>query len=587
MFATFWKQVLFLTLCALLQKGYGSLECEVTTKPNIIFILVDDLGWNDVSFHGSQQIPTPNIDALARDGVILNQYYVQPMCTPSRAALMTGKYPIKTGLQHFVLWAESPYGLPLNETILPQYLKQLGYATHAIGKWHLGFFQNEYLPVNRGFDSHFGFWSGKEDYFTHWQQSKLFSGLDLHNNFDDEWGYNGTYGTDLFTMKAVDIIENHNASQPLFLYLAHQAVHVANKYEPLQAPAYYFDKFSHIEDLDRRVFAGMMSALDDSIGELFSALDRAKILNNTIIIFSTDNGGEVEGGNHGTGSNYPLRGSKENLWEGGVRGVAFVWSQFLRKVKNVSEELMHITDWLPTLYSLAGGDPSALKDIDGINQWPSICSGESTKRKEILLNIDPEWNVEGIRRGKYKLIKGTVRNGIYDGWYDLEGKKRDNKYFTDEELNIYQQVYKDAALNSAVQDILFMNYGQEYAVKFCSSSSTSNLQEDEADCISCFEYYDDFEEFLGMCACPVTVDCGSRPQNKGVECNPNVAACLFNTDDDPCEYNNLATSEPKIVEELEAALNFYRSEAVPIINKPDDLASNPANRGYAWGPWKS
>eukprot|EP00057_Strongylocentrotus_purpuratus_P034012 XP_793612.3 PREDICTED: arylsulfatase B isoform X2 [Strongylocentrotus purpuratus] len=144
------------------------LECVYTAQPpNVIFVVADDLGWNDVSFHGSSQIPTPHIDALAQEGVILTNYYVSPICTPTRSAIMTGKHPIHTGLQYSVIIADEPYGLGTNETIMPQYLRSLGYRTHMVGKWHLGFFKESLTPSHRGFESYYGYYGGMQDYFTH------------------------------------------------------------------------------------------------------------------------------------------------------------------------------------------------------------------------------------------------------------------------------------------------------------------------------------------------------------------------------------------------------------------------------------
>ncbi|XP_054721614.1 arylsulfatase B-like [Uloborus diversus] len=580
------KTFLTLVLLPVFLTFPGFSECRLPKQPHIIFILADDLGWNDVSFHGSQQIPTPNIDALAKDGVILNNYYVQPICTPSRAALMTGKYPIKLGLQHYVISVNSPYGLPPNETILPQYLKQLGYATHGVGKWHLGFFKNEYLPVNRGFDSFFGYWSGFEDYFTHIAQEDDVFGLDFHDNNEDEWGYFETYGTEIFTKKAVDIIQSHDPQQPLFLYFSHQAVHVGREEEPFQAPEEYINRFSHINDPERRIFAGMASAMDDSIGEVFSALDKAGMLDDSIIIFSTDNGAEVAAVNNATGSNFPLRGAKFTLLEGAIRGTAFVWSRFLRNMRKVSNELMHITDWLPTLLALAGGNPAELQDIDGFNQWSSICCGGTSKRNEILLNIDPKWKIDGIRKGKYKLVKGTCFDGLLDTWFNKEGKPTYGDDFTEDELKMHKQVYKESAQKSLIQRILLKNYGKKSFDHFCSPpiNFQKNSQKTGKYIRTCDEKHDKFEENIGNCICPVIVDCGC---NVFRECNLDLEACLFNVEEDPCEYNNIAAFEPEIVAELKETLEYYRLKSVPIANQPIDSCANPKYHGYSWVPWKS
>ncbi|UYV75967.1 hypothetical protein LAZ67_13001952 [Cordylochernes scorpioides] len=323
-------------------------------RPNIIFFLADDLGWNDVSFHGSPQIETPNIDKLADLGITLNNYYVQPICTPSRGALMSGQYPIHTGLQHDVIAHGQPWGLPLQISILPQHLKDLGYATHAVGKWHLGFFHPDYTPTKRGFDSHYGYWCGAEDYVTHVAREPEGEGMDFRSGMDPVKTELGNYSTEIFTREAVRVVQDHNTSEPLFLYVAYQSVHSSQGSAPLQAPPKYVDRFPHIQDPKRRMFAGMVAAMDDSIGAILEALHSRGLLDNAVVAFSTDNGGPAGGFNLNQASNWPLRGVKYSLWEGGTRGSALVWSPLLSNQGRKSHQLMHVTDWLPTLYSAAG-----------------------------------------------------------------------------------------------------------------------------------------------------------------------------------------------------------------------------------------
>ncbi|KAG8194371.1 hypothetical protein JTE90_010987 [Oedothorax gibbosus] len=576
------------------------LQCTIpvfsSQPPHIIFIIVDDLGWNDVSFHGSKQIPTPNIDALANDGVILNSYYVQPICTPSRGTLMAGKYPIRLGLQHDVIYAEAPWGLSPKEKILPQYLRELGYATRGIGKWHLGYFNESYLPVNRGFDSFFGYWNGKEDFYTHFEEGQGTHGLDFHDDNENAWNYTGHYGTNLFTNKAKTIIENHNTSTPLFLYFAHQAVHAGNSYTPLQAPPEYVKRFSHIKDEDRRIFAAMGSALDDSIGDIFSSLNKTGILQNCIIVFTTDNGAAVEGIDKSTGSNWPLRGSKYNMWEGGIRGSAFLWSTLLREASGkIFNELMHMSDWLPTLYHVAGGDSKKLQGIDGYNQWQSICCNSPSLRNMILYNIDPDWKVEAIRKGKYKLLKGSVFNGNFDGWFDKEGKHKENVPFTPQELETHSKVYSLLANESQVLPILSRVYdSSEISEKSFRKTHKKKTQYCKNPEIFNIEYVKNPDESLTKCVKKpeknfmrsVEVNCGKRHTDPSSICEPMKASCLFDILNDPCEYNNLATKLPRTVQELEGLLDQYRSQAVPVRNRPLDPASNPKYHGYAWVPWK-
>lgn len=235
----------------------------------------------------------------------------------------------------------------------------LSYSNHIVGKWHLGHYKKEYTPLYRGFESHLGFWTGHQDYYDHTAAESGVWGFDMRRNMSVAYDLHGQYVTDTISKESVQIIDRHDASRPLFLYVAHAAVHCGNAYDPLRAPDETLEKFGHIKDYKRGKFAAMMSKLDDSVGDLVKALDRKKMLNNTVIVFSTDNGGPAEGFNLNAASNWPLRGVKNTLWEGGVRGAGFVWSSGLvQRPKRVSQQMMHIADWLPTLYAIAGGNPA-------------------------------------------------------------------------------------------------------------------------------------------------------------------------------------------------------------------------------------
>lgn len=223
---------------------------------------------------------------------------------------MTGKYPIHTGMQHTVLYGAEPRGLSLKETILPQHLKKLGYSNHIVGKWHLGHFKKEYTPLHRGFDSHIGYWTGHQDYFDHTAYENPSWGFDIRRGMDVAHDLHGTYITDLIGTESAKIIKSHNQSVPLFLYMAHAAVHSGNPYNPLPAPDNTVAKFKNIDDFNRRKFAAMLSKMDDSIGIVVEALRQQNMLENSIIIFSTDNGGPAEGFNLNAASNWPLRGVK-------------------------------------------------------------------------------------------------------------------------------------------------------------------------------------------------------------------------------------------------------------------------------------
>ncbi|GAV03906.1 hypothetical protein RvY_14270-2 [Ramazzottius varieornatus] len=225
------------------------------TRPHIVFILLDDLGWNDVSFHGYDEMRTVNIDRLAAEGVILNSFYAQYVCSPSRAALMTGKYPIRHELHHGVIQVRHRLGLDPSVKILPQLLRELGYDTHAVGKWHLGHFQTRYLPTNRGFDTFFGFYGPGIEHHNH-TTGDTFDALDLWDNDRPARNYQGQHITKVLTEVAVKHISNHDPTKPMFLYFSH-----ANLFQDVvgQSPPVdqeYYDRFPNIKHEGRRKHAG-------------------------------------------------------------------------------------------------------------------------------------------------------------------------------------------------------------------------------------------------------------------------------------------------------------------------------------------
>ncbi|XP_064462578.1 arylsulfatase J-like isoform X3 [Ornithodoros turicata] len=250
-----WVQIL--CLCLLLRNA-------ASRPPNIVFILVDDLGWRDVSYHGSDQIPTPNIDVLAMDGVVLGHNYVQPLGTASRAALLTGFYPVHTGMQHLSIGDTEPRGLGMEFKLLPQFLKDLGYSTHMIGKWHLGFFRDEQKPLRRGFDTFYGIFNGAADFWTHFSRDPTMdlSGHALRSNEVPLLNETGRYLTSLFARQAERIIHSRPRTKPFFLYLAPTAVHCAGSNGTIQAPYEYLSSFSYLKDYDRQMLAGSLAELD-------------------------------------------------------------------------------------------------------------------------------------------------------------------------------------------------------------------------------------------------------------------------------------------------------------------------------------
>lgn len=394
-------------------------------KPNIVFVLADDYGFNDIGYHGSQ-IKTPTLDQLAQEGVKLENYYVQPRCSPTRSQLISGRYQIHTGLQHAILWRWQRAGLPLDSPTIADKLKETGYSTHMVGKWHLGFYKKEYLPQNRGFDTYFGYLSCSEGHFNHtnyWKDGVDWY-LDLRDNNGPVFGKEGNYSTHLFTKHAEDIISNHaerSPDKPLFLYMAYESVH-----SPLEVPKEYEEKYKFIKDKNRRVYAAMVDTLDEGVRNITRALKETGMWENTIFVFSTDNGGQI----HAGGNNYPLRGWKGSLFEGGIRGIGFVSGGAMKTRGVVNRELIHVSDWFPTLVSgVAGGSLNGTKPLDGFNQWRTITGKDVPSARTYLLhNIDILYGKRGkpkfkqtwdtsvraaIRVGDLKLITGQPDNGSW------------------------------------------------------------------------------------------------------------------------------------------------------------------------------
>ncbi|WP_245334992.1 arylsulfatase B [Bradyrhizobium mercantei] len=373
-------------------------------RPHIVYIVADDLGWKDVGFHGSD-IKTPNIDKLAQDGARLEQFYVQPMCTPTRAALMTGRYPCRYGLQTLVIPTPAKYGLSTDEWLLPQALKEAGYRTAMVGKWHLGHADRKFWPRQRGFDYHYGSMVGEVDYFTH------LSG-DVRDWYRNDKPVNEPgYVTQLWGVDAVAQVNAHDPKTPLFLYLAFTAPH-----SPYQAPKDYIDRYRHIEDPTRRTYAAMITCMDDEIGKLVAALERKKMRENTLIVFMSDNGGNQTALLAGDSDvsklklpadNGPYRGGKGMLYEGGTRVVAFANWPGQIKAGEVGD-MMHVVDMFPTLAGLAGanlGNGNKGKPLDGLDVWATISRGVPSPRHEVVYNIEPFRG--GVRAGDWKLIWRT------------------------------------------------------------------------------------------------------------------------------------------------------------------------------------
>ncbi|BET01848.1 arylsulfatase b [Nesidiocoris tenuis] len=540
----------------------SAVESVQSFRPHIVVILADDMGWNDVGWHGSDQIPTPNLDALAYNGVILNHHYVQPVCTPSRAALMTGRYPIHTGLQGSPITPAEPAGLPYQFKIMPEYLRDLGYRTHIVGKWHLGYYRRPYLPLNRGFESFLGVhngYCGYYDYMTQWEvDGNLISGFDLYKNETPAWEHVGRYATELYSSEAVRLIKDHDATEPMFLYMAHTAVHAGHRGRFLEAPQGRTNSLKYILEPNRRTYAAMVTKLDDSVGELVDALRERDMLSNTIILFMSDNGApaNIDALYPNWGSNFPLRGVKGTLWEGGVRSPTFVWSAQLQNNPRVSDQFIHISDWLPTLYTAAGGDSTNLPaDLDGVDQWNSILWNLPSRRFQALLNIDERERSAGIitkfdtvdpTRRTWKLVVGSFGRGNVNGYYN-SGKSPLNPAYD------YNKVINCKAYRALTT--LFEPTTKEYKM--------ADLRRQ------------------------ATITCSSQsPLGSNYEPKCDETPCLFNLETDPCEKFDLSPNNTAIVQRLYNTLKLFRRSLVPQIHQPLDLpAADPARFNNTWSTW--
>ena len=380
-----------------------SLCAQAAKQPDIVFFLIDDLGFADCGFNGGKEIKTPNIDRLAQSGAIIDSHYVQPVCSPTRSTLMTGRYPTHTGV-YTIVSPGAPWGLPLAERTLADALRSAGYRTALTGKWHLGEFEKAYQPNARGFDHQYGHFFGMLDYFTHERTNKL------------DWYRNGEplkeegYTTHLIAKEACKVIASGDSSKPLFLYVPFNGVH-----SPFQVPDSYLKPYAHLKG-NRQKLAGMLAAVDEAIGQIEAALKQAGRLENTLIVFSSDNGGPPPG------DNTPLRDFKGSIFEGGTRAAAFAtWPGRIPAGQRIRQP-MHMVDWYPTLIKQAGGSLEQKLPVDGLDIWPMLTKQAASPHNAILSVSTQGPSRAAVRMGDWKLI---VDGGAAD--IASPGKKKGKK----------------------------------------------------------------------------------------------------------------------------------------------------------------
>jgi len=430
--------------CSILVKGCAN-NAKPTRPPSVILILSDDQGYADIGVQGPKDVLTPNMDSIAQAGVRFTDGYVSsPVCSPSRAGIMTGRYQ-----QRFGHWFNGyppsengvHLGLPLSETTLAQLLKTAGYHTGLIGKWHLGA-DPGYLPQDRGFDEFFGFLRSLHSY-TNWD-----GGIDGPIYRGREPEHEKEYLTEAFTREAVDFI-GRNAETPFFLYLCYNAVHT-----PLEVPDKYLQRHPDIADPERRKYLAMLSAMDDGIGAVLDKLKECRIADDTLVVFLSDNGAVGQ-----TVSNYPFRGAKKTIREGGLR-VPFLmqWPKHIQAGQVYREPVIAL-DLFPTIAAAAGAVLPKDRSYDGVCLLPYL-NGEIKNPPHDMLFW--KWlEGEAARSGKWKLFKS--KEGILS-LYDIKNDAGETADLSGANVGIVKHL--DTALSAWVSQLAppLWTQGKSYPV---------------------------------------------------------------------------------------------------------------------------
>lgn len=463
-YSSFSTLLVLLYVCGVFSDFTGSFTqhsalAEESQRPNIVLLFADDLGYGETGCQGNPEIPTPHIDSIAADGVrFTNGYVTAPYCSASRAGLLTGKYQTRFGYEFNPIGADNEdpnAGLPPSQKTIANHLHDAGYATALIGKWHLGG-TAKYHPYRRGFDEFFGFLH-EGHYFVpppykgvttmlrrrtlptgekgRWISRNGRTVLSTHMGYDEP-AYDANnailrgsqpvveheYLTDALTREAVDFIDR-NQERPFFLYLAYNAVH-----SPLQGADAYMEKFSSIDDVHRRIFAAMLSNMDDSVGTVLNALQKAGLTDNTLVFFVSDNGGPTR---ELTSSNAPLRGEKGSIYEGGIR-VPFLmkWPGRVKAGSEYQKPVISL-DIFGTAAVVADNPVPKGRAIDGVNLMPFLSGISSDAPHDELF-----WRVgakAAIRKGEWKLLRNPGRRQKNADWelYNLKNDISEANNLTD------------------------------------------------------------------------------------------------------------------------------------------------------------
>lgn len=572
------------------------------TKPNIILILADDLGVNDVSWNNVNS-STPNLHSLATTGTILDNAYTLPVCTPSRAALMSGIYPFKLGLQRG-FGKHSPEGLPLNITLLPEHLQHEGYRTHGFGKWHLGFCSESYTPLKRGFDSYYGLFVGDDDehtqvsqnikvkkrenkvrvkrrqgreiiYFNkqnknknkgkHEYKSKKKgnqkkkknnkSKVNVKENIKTKKKYNTKnknnkkkgkqpnkinkiknlikrkkptkeeklrqkllrtptkFGSNIYGSKAIELIKSEKDAKPFFIYLA-----LFTKSYPREVS----NKRGNIEDAIQENRRNKLSDMDQTVKNIVDALKSSGQYSNTVIFFISDNGARATlNPDSANNPNYPLRGAKGTVYEGGTKVPAFIHSPHLKTTGTRYSGMFHMVDILPTLHYLASGQTIA--DIDGINQWEAVSRNGKSPRRTMIYNVDdnfvpavldgpgikPKFQI-AVREDNYKLVWGQPKM-LHRSYREAKGNG--GLVLDDQVLELYNlakdpREKRNIALNRmdivlGLKTLALNYYRKLIPPRFMGLQTTNQVLDAKSD----------FGGLSGWCRAVVSTTCGPLDEN--------------------------------------------------------------------------
>jgi len=431
--------------------------CNASSPPNLIIILTDDQGYHDVGFNGCTDIPTPHLDSIAQNGIRFPEGYVSfPVCGPSRAGLLTGRYQDRFGFTNNpTVDPNNPNaGIPLEEENIAEVLNKVGYKSAIIGKWHMGAHLVHH-PLNRGFDYFFGFLSGGHRYFPEeltlndlsevqqkwdWYRTKLLSN---HERVDI-----GGYLTDELTDAANDFIDTRAGSDsPFFLYLAYNAPHT-----PLQATEEYLSRFSHIANEKRRTYAAMLSAVDDGVGRVLANLRNHSIEEDTLVVFLSDNGGA----SNNAANNYPLRGYKSELFEGGLHvPFAMQWKGTLPAGQDYTHPVISL-DIMATITELAGSSISPERPLDGVNLIPYITGEVEGPPHHQLFWRNWEENVMAAREGDLKLVSNSNQQNKTYALFDLSVDPGERQDLAAEYSNATQALKQSwDEWNAQLMDLIF------------------------------------------------------------------------------------------------------------------------------------